>query len=255
METVLEAKRLNKIYELGEGNRNHILKDIDISINKGEFVAVMGASGSGKSTFLYNVSGMDELTSGSVMLEQEDLCRLCQQALARLRLNHMGFVFQQNHLLKTLCILDNIMLPSVLAKKGSRKQIRERALRLMEETGISHLAYRDISMASGGELQRVSICRALMNEPEILFADEPTGALNARSSEEIMDLLARINRQGTTILLVTHDAKVAAKTQRVLWMRDGRIESEKMLGQVETEGGDVRAREIALTAWLSEMGF
>jgi len=227
MQNVLEATKLNKIYEMGKGNSAHILKDVNCIINKGEFVSVMGASGSGKSTFLYNISGMDQMTSGSVSLENNELSTMSQQDLAKLRLNFMGFVFQQNHLLKNLCILDNIMLPAVLAKKVSRKQIKQKALELMRQTGVEHLAYRDITMASGGELQRVSICRALMNDPDIIFGDEPTGALNSRSSDEIMNLLARINQSGTTILLATHDSKVAAKTERVLFMIDGDIVSEK----------------------------
>jgi putative ABC transport system ATP-binding protein len=167
----------------------------------------------------------------------------------------MGFVFQQNHLLKNLCILDNIMLPAVLAKKISRREIKNKALELMKQTGVKHLAYRDITMASGGELQRVSICRALMNDPEILFCDEPTGALNSRSSDEIMDLLAHINQNGATILMVTHDSKVAAKTERVLFMIDGSIVAEKVLGKYDPEKDDVRKRETELRFWLKEMGF
>ena len=255
MQNVLVTTRLNKVVEMGKGNSAHILKDIHCTINKGEFVSVMGASGSGKSTLLYNISGMDKMTSGTVALEEMELSTMTQPDLAKLRLNFMGFVFQQNHLLKNLCILDNIMLPAVLAKKTSRKQIKEKALGLMKQTGVEHLAYRDITMASGGELQRVSICRALMNDPEILFCDEPTGALNSRSSDEIMDLLARINHSGTTILIVTHDSKVAAKTERVLFMIDGSIVSEKHLGKYAPEKDDVRQREAELSIWLKEMGF
>ncbi len=255
MQNVLAATRLNKVYEMGKGNSTHILKDVHCAIHKGEFVSVMGASGSGKSTLLYNISGMDRMTSGSVALEEMELSTMTQQDLAKLRLNFMGFIFQQNHLLKNLCILDNIMLPAVLARKTSRKQIKEKALALMKQTGIEHLAYREITMASGGELQRVSICRALMNDPEILFCDEPTGALNSRSSDEIMDLLAHINHSGATILMVTHDSKVAAKTERVLFMIDGSIVAEKVLGKYDPEKDDVRQRETELRFWLKEMGF
>lgn len=255
MQNVLAASKLNKIYEMGKGNSAHILKDVTCNINKGEFVSVMGASGSGKSTFLYNISGMDRMTSGSVALEDIEISTMSQQDLAQLRLNFMGFVFQQNHLLKNLCILDNIMLPAVLAKNASRKQIKQKAMDLMRQTGVEHLAYRDITMASGGELQRVSICRALMNDPEILFGDEPTGALNSSSSDEIMNLMARINRRGTTILMVTHDSKVAAKTERVLFMVDGNIVSEKYLGKYDSENANLRRRETELSVWLKEMGF
>jgi putative ABC transport system ATP-binding protein len=261
MNYVLEAANINKIFELSEVNSSHILKDIDLAVRPGEFVAVMGASGSGKSTLLYNISGMDRMTSGQVVWDERELSQLSEPDLAKLRLNEMGFVFQQAPLLKNLSILDNIMLPGVLAKKGSRKKIKQKALLLMERTGISHLAERDITQASGGELQRVSICRALINDPGILFGDEPTGALNSSSSNEIMNLLSSINTSGTTILLVTHDIKVAAKAERVVFMLDGRIVSEKVLGKWDVDRAEdvqkktIKHREAALFDWLNSFGY
>ncbi len=258
MTILVESKQLNKSFLLGgqNGRRNEysVLKDVNLQIENGEFVAVMGPSGSGKSTLLYNISGMDRMTSGSVLFNGHELATLSEQALSRLRLTDMGFVFQHIHLLKNLSIFDNIILSAYLAKKFSRKMINHRAVQLMEKVGVAQLADNDITQASGGQLQRVGICRALINEPDILFGDEPTGALDSKASGEIMELLDDINKSGTTILLVTHDAKVAARTERVLFMLDGQLISEKRLGKYSGNSGDRKTREETLAGWLLEMG-
>ena len=225
-----------------------------LSISEGEFVSVMGASGSGKSTLLYNISGMDRATSGSISLCGKEISGMKEDDLAALRLNKMGFIFQQSNLLKNLNILDNIICPAFSAKKDSRKNIIAYAKKLMNQVGISALADNDITQASGGEQQRVAICRALINNPLILFGDEPTGALNSKATNEVMDILADINSRGTTALLVTHDTKVAAKTERVLFMADGVIKGERRLGKYR-QGVDIKERESALSAWLAGMGF
>lgn len=255
MKTLLESKQLQKRYVLGKNNEQHVLKDVNLQIERGEFVSVMGPSGSGKSTLLYNISGMDRMTSGSVVFNGLELSTLSETALARVRLNNMGFIFQQIHLLKNLSVFDNIILTAYLARNASRSAINRRAADLMEKAGIAAIAEHDITQASGGQLQRVGICRALMNAPEIIFGDEPTGALNSKSSAEIMGLLDDINRAGTTILLVTHDIKVAAKTERVLFMIDGRIVAENRLGKYEGGRDGIKAREEGLTAWLVDKGF
>jgi len=254
MTILLESKQLNKSFILGKHNEQHILKDVDLQIERGEFVSVMGPSGSGKSTLLYNISGMDRMTSGSVVFDGQELSDLSEDALSKVRLTDMGFIFQHIHLLNNLSIFDNIILPAYLARNGGRTMINRRAAEFMEKVGIADLADHEITQASGGQLQRVGICRALINEPYILFGDEPTGALNSKAAGEIMDLLADINRSGTTILLVTHNAKVAARTERVLFMLDGRIVSERWLGKY-AGNGDIRAREENLSSWLLEMGF
>jgi putative ABC transport system ATP-binding protein len=254
MSILVEAKQLTKSYGPETRNGHRILKDVDLQITRGEFVAVMGPSGSGKSTLLYNISGMDRLTSGSVRFNGQELATLSEQALARLRLTEMGFVFQHIHLLKNLSLFDNVILPAYLAKQCSRTRINHRAAELMEKTGIAGLADNDITQASGGQLQRVGICRALINEPDILFGDEPTGALDSKAAAEIMALLDEINKSGTTILLVTHDVKVAARTERVLFMLDGRIIAEKRLGKYSGNGSDCKTREALLSSWLLEKG-
>jgi putative ABC transport system ATP-binding protein len=255
MTAVLESRDLRKTYTLAKDNVQTILKDVDLRIAPGEFIAVMGPSGSGKSTLLYNISGMDRMTSGRVLFDGQELSTLSEQELAGLRLNKMGFIFQHVHLLKNLSVFDNIVMTAYLAGNRSRDLIDRRARELMEQTGIAALADHSTNQISGGEMQRVGICRALINEPAMIFGDEPTGALNSSSAGDIMRLLGEINRGGTTILLVTHDVKVAAKTGRVLFMLDGRIVGEYVQEPYDEARDDIRAREEQLNAWLVEMGF
>ena len=255
MSNLLESKQLSKTFKLSKNNEHRVLKDVNLTIAQGDYVSVMGASGSGKSTLLYNMSGMDRMTAGSVKFRGQELAKMNDKALSHLRLTGMGFVFQHIHLLKNLSIYDNVLLPGYMARKEDRKTINQRAQKLMEQVGVDQLADNDITQASGGQLQRVGICRALINEPDILFGDEPTGALNSTAADEIMALFASINAAGTTIMLVTHDVKVAAQTERVLFMIDGQIVSEKRLGKPSRTGADRKTREEHLSKWLFEMGF
>ncbi len=165
--------------------------------------------------------GMDRATSGQVLFEGKDLTKLSEKELAKIRLDEMGFIFQQMYMMKNLTILDNIVLPAAESKKSkeSREEKQERGEQLMRKMGIIEIADNDINEVSGGQLQRACICRSMMNRPKLLFADEPTGALNRTSSNEVMDELVKLNNEGTTIVMVTHDAKVAAKCGRVLFYR------------------------------------
>lgn len=254
MKNIIETRDLCKTYVVSKDNQLPILKNVNLQVQEGEFISVMGPSGSGKSTLLYNMSGMDRMTSGSVNFGEQDLSMLSEKELSKLRLRKMGFIFQQIHLLKNLSIFDNIIFSAYLANHTSRKVINEKAMELMWQAGISDLANHDITQASGGQLQRVAICRALINNPEVLFGDEPTGALNSKAASEIMDMLADINQTGTTILLVTHDVKVAAKTERVLFMLDGILVAEQQLGKYRRENNDIKEREENLSNWLLKMG-
>jgi putative ABC transport system ATP-binding protein len=254
MNNVLEARSLNKKVVLGKNNELHILKDVDLEIEKGEFVSVMGPSGSGKSTLLYNISGMDRLTSGSVKLNSVEISALKEDELARIRLNNMGFIFQDINLLKNLSLIDNVMFPALLSKDADKTKVNQRAEKLMEMTGIEKLADNNISQVSGGQLQRAGICRALINDPDIIFGDEPTGALDSRSAEEIMSILADINKKGTTVMLVTHDVKVAAKSERILYMLDGNIVAQKKMPKYDAQLHDIKEREDSLMKWLVENG-
>ncbi|MBF0245154.1 MAG: ABC transporter ATP-binding protein [Planctomycetes bacterium] len=254
MQTLISSESITKSFGVGAEKRN-VLDGVSVGIQQGEFVAVMGPSGSGKSTLLYALSGMDNVDGGKVIFDGADLSALKENDLADLRRTKMGFVFQQPTLLRNLNILDNILLPSMRDghKNGTRLTAKARAL--MEKTGIAGLEARDITQASGGQLQRAGICRALMGDPKIIFGDEPTGALNSTSANEIMRLLAEIHRTGTTIMLVTHDVKVAAKTGRVLFILDGKIADEYLPGVYDETRDDFKAREAKLTAWLAGMKF
>lgn len=244
MSELLVAKNLCK---------DGILKDINFIINEGEMVAVMGPSGSGKSTLLYQVSGMDCSDSGEVWMDGTEICALSEDDRARLRLSKMGFVFQQMNMLKNLNLIDNIMLPACQLKKGksSRKEIEHRAQTLMQKMGIEKLERRKITEVSGGQLQRACICRSMMNQPKILFADEPTGALNQSAAQGVMEEFTRLNMENTTILMVTHDSKVAARCGRILYLLDGSIKGELSLEKIPEE----KEREERVKRWLAEMGW
>lgn len=233
MEQLLIGKNIYKSY--GNDKKQLVLNNVSMEMKKGEFVAVMGASGSGKSTLLYALSGMDTIDTGEVQFGGESLSQLSDNALSDLRRRKMGFVFQQPTLLKNLNMIDNIMLPQMRDNPKKSGQLAIKAKELMKQVGIDGLEQRSITEVSGGQLQRAGICRALMNQPDILFADEPTGALNSKSSDEIMMLFSEIHKKGTAILLVTHDAKVAAKAQRVLFMQDGKMVSEIVLTEISED--------------------
>lgn len=252
---ILEVKDLCKTYIVNK-RQNNVLKNVNFSVSEGEMVAIMGPSGSGKSTLLYAVSGMDSITSGEVKFCGKDIAKLGAKELADLRLDEMGFIFQQMYMLKNLTVLDNIILPAVQSDKAdeSRKETVQRGQELMRKLGIIDIADNDINEVSGGQLQRACICRSMINNPKMIFADEPTGALNRTSSDEVMDELAKLNADGTTIMLVTHDVKVAAKCTRVLYIVDGNIKGEYNLDRYEN-ASQMRERERALSNWLMEMGW
>ena len=256
MKTVLEAKGLCKTYIVNK-NQNNVLKNIDLKIYEGEMIAVMGPSGSGKSTLLYCVSGMDRATSGEIYFHDKELSGMKEKALSKVRLDEMGFIFQQMYMMKNLSVLDNIILPAVRSKKntGSRNDIAERGRKLMKKLGIDDIGNNDINEVSGGQLQRACICRSIINQPEIIFADEPTGALNRSSSDEVMNELIKLNNEGTTLMCVTHDPKVAAKCSRVIYLVDGGIVGEKEMGHYDGTAQSLRDRKRELNNWLMEQGW
>lgn len=217
-------------------------------------VAIMGPSGSGKSTLLYSVSGMDNATAGNIYFNNKDITKLSQKELADVRLNDMGFIFQQMYMLKNLTVLDNIILPGLQANKLAKADVTNRGKELMRKLSIIDIADNDINEVSGGQLQRACICRSLINNPKMIFADEPTGALNRTTSDDVMQELTKLNNEGTTILLVTHDVKVAAKCQRVLYIVDGNISGEYNLGKYN-EDLELKERERTLNNWLLQMGW
>ena len=254
MGNILEVKDLCKTYVIDK-RQNNVLRNVSFNVEKGDMVAIMGPSGSGKSTLLYSVSGMDLATSGSVFFDGQDIMKLDKNALAKKRLDEMGFIFQQMYMMKNLTILDNILLPAIESKKSkeSRAEKVARAEALMRKLSIIEVADHDINEVSGGQLQRACICRSMINHPKLLFADEPTGALNRASSTEVMNELVRLNEEGTTIMMVTHDAKVASRCKRVFYSLDGTIKGE-YIAPVDESLSDMD-RERRLNNWLLDFGW
>ena len=244
---------MGKILKVKGLRKGNILKNISFEVVQGEMMAVMGPSGSGKSTLLYNVSGMDKADEGMVMLGRTEITGLNEDEKASLRLKRMGFVFQQMNVLNNLNIIDNIVLPAVHADGKRRKEYYKRAEVLMDDLHIGDLARRHVNEVSGGQLQRACICRSMMTDPEIIFADEPTGALNQTAASEVTEAFLRINREGATIMMVTHDSRIAAKCERILYILDGEIKGELMLGKYRQDDG--REREQKTNRWLESMGW
>ncbi len=253
MNNILEVKNLCKTYIINK-RQNNVLKNVNFSIEEGEMTAIMGPSGSGKSTLLYAVSGMDDITAGSVKFLGNELKALSQKELAGIRLEKMGFIFQQMYMLKNLTVLDNILLPAYqLKNKISKKQKTLKGQELMRKLGIIDIAENDINEVSGGQLQRACICRSMINSPEVIFADEPTGALNRSASDEVMEELVKLNKDGTTVILVTHDVKVAARCKRILFIVDGNIKGEYNLDKNAEK--TPKDKERVLNNWLLDMGW
>lgn len=250
----LKATDLCKTYIVNK-RQNHVLRNVNLEIEEGEMVGVMGPSGSGKTTLLYTVSGMDTATAGEILFFGEKMTQMSSNQVSDMRLSKMGFVFQQMYMLKNLSIYDNIILPAYQSASGKaqRREINERAKVLMAKLGISEVADNDISEVSGGQLQRACIARSMINNPKIIFADEPTGALNKQNSKEVMKELNKLNEEGTTIMMVTHDAKVASRCERVFYIEDGNIREEKNLGKYTDD--TARERERELNNWLMGLGW
>lgn len=220
-----------------------VLRGIDMEIEEGEFVCIMGKSGSGKSTLLNILSTLDGSDEGEVVFEGRKLEKLSDDEKSKLRREEFGFVFQMPRMVKTLSILDNILLPSVEYAEN-KEAAAKKANALMKKVGIEELSGKRISEVSGGQLQRAGICRALINNPKIIFADEPTGALDSKTGREVLDLFAGLYKEGRSILMVTHDVNVAAASRRVLFMKDGLLYKDVRLGDDEAKNAAILREEI-----------
>lgn len=251
MGDILTAKDLCKTFS-NESVQQHVLKNLNLSIKEGDFTVIMGNSGSGKSTLLYALSGMDRPTLGSISYHGEEISKYSNDKLAIFRRKHCGFVFQQNYLNDSMSVLDNIMICGLLATKD-RKALVEKAKELLLQVGISKETFRKFpNQLSGGEKQRVAVVRGIINEPEILFADEPTGALNSQNTENVLNVFTELNKKGQSIVMVTHDMKSARRANRILYLQDGVITGELNLGAYKT--GD-KERHEKLRHFLEEMGW
>ncbi|AYJ88204.1 ABC transporter ATP-binding protein [Bacillus safensis] len=253
MEHLIETQQLSLHIDSLKGQKQTILKNIHLSIKRGEFVTIMGPSGCGKTSLLYQLSGIETTSTGEIKYKGRSLSEMTDKQLSALRLTEMGFVFQHSHLLKNLNLFDNIIAAAYLGKKKPRQELKERAQYLMEKLDIDHLANRYLTEVSGGQLQRAAICRALMNEPDILFADEPTGALNSSTTKEVMNIFSRVHAEGATLLLVTHDPKVALRSEKIMFMNDGEIAGSLQLGRYDHSTAE--KREMRLNQWLQDLGF
>ena len=247
---IFKTENMIKSYD----NEALIIKDMNVEIYEGDFTVVMGNSGSGKSTFLYCLSGMDKITNGKVKFLDKDISKIKEDKLAILRRNKMGFVFQQANFIPNLSIYENIIIAGYVNKENTKKNVKEKALKLLKEFGIYDLKDRLPSMVSGGQLQRAAIARGLINNPNILFADEPTGALNSTSGIKVLEILSDTNKKGQSILMVTHDIKAALRANRIIYIFDGMIKGEKYLDDFN-KCKDISKREADVKEWLKEMGW
>lgn len=248
--SILSAKDLCKSFA-HNGGQLHIISNVDLEIYEGDFTVIMGASGSGKSTLLYALSGMDRATNGSVMYGGEDIAKLKEKKLAELRHTDFGFVFQQMHLVSNLTIFENVAVTGYLNKSATAKETNKRVDELLEKMNISHIKTHLPSQVSGGEQQRCAIARAVVNNPKLIFADEPTGALNRKNTADVLDLLTELNEGGQSILMVTHDVRAAARANRILYLSDGKILGDLSLAPYKEE--DIKSRETQINAWLTSL--
>lgn len=251
MKKLLKTEKLCKTFSNG-GVQQHVLRNIDLELKKGDFTVIMGASGAGKSTLLYALSGMDSPTLGTITFGDKVISDLSQDNLAIFRRNHCGFVFQQIYLIDGMSVMDNVLCAGLLVTKD-RTFLVKRAKELFASVDISEETQNKFpSQISGGEAQRVGIVRALINQPEILFADEPTGALNSKIGLDVLDTLTKFNDLGQSVVMVTHDMRSARRGNRILYLKDGVILGECDLGKYIS--GDKKRHE-KLTAFLNEMGW
>jgi putative ABC transport system ATP-binding protein len=249
--TILKAEMLSKTYSNGS-IMQHVLKNLNIDIKAGDFTVIMGSSGSGKSTLLYALSGMDKPTLGTIAFKGEEISKYANDRLAVFRRKHCGFVFQQIYLNETMSVLDNIIISGLLVSRD-KKAIAARAKELLQQVGLTEACYHKYpSQLSGGEAQRVAIVRALINAPEIVFADEPTGALNSTNAINVLDVMTEVNASGQSIIMVTHDIKTARRANRILYLKDGVIIDELKLG---TYVKDDPQRHKILREFLERMGW
>ena len=248
---ILSARHLKKTFRSGDTEQT-IINDLDLDIIKGDFTVIMGSSGAGKSTLMYALSGMDKPPSGRITFCGEEITSYHADRLAVFRRRHCGFVFQQIYLLDKMSLMDNALTAGLLVG-GRKKEIVRRAEALFEKVNLPEVTWRKFpSRISGGEAQRAGIVRAVINHPEVLFADEPTGALNSNNSDAVLDVFTELNRDGQSIIMVTHDKKSALRGSRVIYLRDGKISGECNLGFYTPDNA---GRAEKLNAFLTEMNW
>lgn len=253
-DVILRASSLCKSYA-ADGVQTHVLSNVDLAIYEGDWTAIMGPSGSGKSTLLYCLSGMDRPTSGEVSFREKPITATGESQMAGLRAQHFGFVFQQSQLVSNLTLYENVAVPGFLKEGRSDGDTRAVAEGLLQRMGLADQRNHLPSQSSGGEQQRCAIARSVVNDPDLLFADEPTGALNRANTDEVLALLGELNAEGQSICMVTHDARCAAYANRILYIEDGGIRGEMAFPThcSPSDTAAMRDREAQVIAWLASM--
>ena len=250
--SILRTEKLCKSFSNG-GVQQHVIKNLDLEIHDKDFTVIMGASGSGKSTLLYALSGMDKPSLGKIFFGEEEISKYSNDQLAVFRRKHCGFVFQSIHLLDHMNVLDNVLTGALVVQKNS-KELVDAAKDYLTKVGIESESWKKFpNQLSGGEAQRVGIVRAIINNPQIVFADEPTGSLNSASGQDVLDIFTSVNQNGQSIVMVTHDLKTALRGDRVIFLRDGSIVGEHSMAKYGTD--DMKQRRAALQNFLDEMGW
>lgn len=250
-EKIINAKNLVKSFS--NGNREQtIINKLDLDIYANDFTIIMGSSGAGKSTLMYLLSGMDKATSGSITFNNKDICKMNNDELAIFRRKNCGFVFQQIYLLDKMSLMDNVLTSGLLVTNDRKETIRK-AKELFKRVNIPEITYKkNMNQVSGGECQRAGIVRAAINSPAVIFADEPTGALNSENSNAVLDVLTELNNDGQSIIMVTHDKKSALRGNRIIYLKDGKIFGELSLNKYKENDNE---RNEKLDKFLKEMGW
>lgn len=248
---VMKGENLCKTFENGQ-LANHVIRNLSVDICENDFTVIMGSSGAGKSTLLYVLSGMDNITSGQVSLNGMRIDHLSEKAMSDLRKSVIGFIFQDPNLLDDFNVFENVSVTGYMASKN-RKKVHIRAEELLEQVDMMDHLQKYPAQLSGGQKQRVAIARSLINSPDIIFADEPTGALNAAQSQNVLDLLTDINKNGQTIVMVTHDIKAACRGNRILFINNGKIEGDLNLNAFMVE--TLEEREVQVFEFLKNKGW
>ena len=247
-DTILQGEKITRFFHQGKSEAK-VLDGVDIKIYEKDFTVIMGPSGAGKSTLLYSLSGMDQINGGHVLYRGREISSLSEKQMARLRAEEFGFVFQQTHLVSSLTLLENVLVAGYVGRKDNAEKIKERAKNLLQQMDVEEAKDRLPAQVSGGEAQRAAIARAMIGRPGLLFADEPTGALNQANTREVLGLLTDLNREGQSILMVTHDLRAASRGNRILYLEDGKVCDELSLEPYNEMEEKQREREVS--QWLS----